>query len=290
MCQTTSLVCFVLFLNFIFVSCNLLSEKNVKNTNNYHHRCQIDRVWSNRVWADFSSADHVKPPDFLDRVNKHVKPPDLPPIEFTFVHVGKTGGTSLSNSLRHSGFCYRVFHLCQANQTEMMNTPVLISVRDPLSRLISVWNYRKFICTNEPSRCRSIKEVEFIKKCSFNDVIEALRAGDNETLCGQVDTLLHWVQDHRWYLRHVENEFIDSGVYPLRQTNMVEDFKDFCEFSGIGRDDSRCQKVAKQLSQTHDNISPKSLEPLPPSTENFLKEEYLKEEIDFYNFLLRKIE
>ena len=131
--------------------------------------------------------------------------------------------------------------------------------------------------------------MDLVKRCTFDDIIEALKSGDNKTYCSQVDLLNHWMMDHRWYLRYVDDQFIDSNIFPVRQTNMVEDFENFCDFGiGIGRGDFRCKKTVDMLRQTHENISPKDVETLSPATESFLKE-YLKDEIALYNRLLQKV-
>ena len=219
--------------------------------------------------------------------------------EFLVIHVGKTGGTSMVEALSRVFRFETDFHLCAPSMEDVKGRPVLMTIREPVARTLSIWRWRKYRCTVH-DHCANTTEGKLFSCYPFlNDFLEVrnnLTTGlqTNNSIgedCLQLaqSSLVatkHWQLDHRWYLHKFDEHFVKTHVFPIRQTNMVEDFVNFCQYFHFNK--KKCNKAKKRLMMEHDNeeypTSPKDFYLSEKATE-FLTSE-LKDEIKMYNFLV----
>ena len=203
----------------------------------------------------------VIPTDTTCVIKKIVENPD-----FIFLHVGKTGGSTISRALKHAtSFSFSEYHVCSPTKEEIGEKRVLFSIRDPISRSFSVWQWRKYWCTVKNARCDDPNEQKLFE-CfpTFSDFLEAkgkpnsnpqihssgISSKSNEGNCDQfakTEFLFHWDMNLQWYLQNFDAKFVANHVFPVRQSHMEEDFIAFCHFLSFNED--QCSLGAKFLAK-----------------------------------------
>ena len=214
-------------------------------------------------------------------------------VEFVFVHVGKTGGASVSQALKHQPLPYEEFHTrtlylpCQPTQNEVQGKPMLVSVRHPLSRAVSIWNWRKYLCQHK-MRCSSSEKILFFR-CTFTDFVNTLAQSQRKkdifsSLCSP-HLIGHWNTNHQWYLKNIDESYIDTNVWAVDQSSMAHDLERFFDdhsWSSFGKN------VTSVVINLHENSDyPKDIKELTPTQKEILSD-YLSDEIDFYLRLTNK--
>jgi hypothetical protein len=76
----------------------------------------------------------------------------------TFVHIGKAAGTSLRQTFTASDYDFRLMHMLFKQKAMFAGPNIVISVRDPIDRFISAYNYKHpknciDITTTSPFHC-----------------------------------------------------------------------------------------------------------------------------------------
>ena len=114
-------------------------------------------LFATSFWSFFPDQSRVPMNGRVPSIPTHhghpPPPPPSPPIFYSgyvdFIHVGKTGGDSvqavLTTGAKLANFKLRVFHVkAPYNDTAAVPRPtaILVSVRDPISRLVSAFNWR----------------------------------------------------------------------------------------------------------------------------------------------------
>ena len=222
------------------------------------------------------------------------RPPRNDTSEFSLIHVGKTGGTTLMAVLPKKFDIQSDFHLCQPSLEDVKDRPVMVTIREPIARTLSIWRWGKFKCSNRPACFGAPREL-FECFPFLNDYLEARGNLSNNNRTGLSDSCLqfadspevpslHWKFDHRWHLEKFDEDFLKE-VFPVRQSNLVEDFVAFCLYFNFERE--KCFNMQEKLSLTHTNTKYHTeLKDYYLSSEarEFLESE-LKEEIEMYNHL-----
>ena len=214
--------------------------------------------------------------------------------EFTFIHVGGTGGSKLMKSLHGIFKIASDFHLCAPSIKDVKGRPALITIEEPVSRTLSIWG--KHSCSPKNGACFDSHQKLYQCFPSLNDFLEArgkLPSADRSTLsdsCSQfADSPLvasnYWQLDHRWHLRKFESHFIRRHIFPVRQSNLADDFYAFCLASKFERE--RCSHAKKRLdaAASLNNLTVPNDSMLSNEAREFLESE-LEEEIKMYNNLL----
>lgn len=95
---------------------------------------------------------------------------------FIFIHIGKTGGTTVHDELKIHGFRYREVHVRKANKVHFnSNKTYVISIRNPIKRFVSAFNWRYHLLVVEKSKPGKEGEVEFLMKHrNVNNLAESL--------------------------------------------------------------------------------------------------------------------
>ena len=210
---------------------------------------------------------------------------------FVFTHVGKTGGGSIRAALKQQPLPYDEYHLCQPTQEAVEGKPMMVSVRNPVSRGLSCWNWWRFLCLAPPEiiektrRKRSCGEIEkqMFEKCSFTDFVHTLEfpTPQNNTNCSP-HLIRHWDQDIRWHLQNLTQSYINTNVWLVDQESMVEDIKEF--FDAHSWRSSGKLMVETLQHQLINNDYPKDIERLTPKQRRIFTKALI-DEIAFYTSL-----
>ena len=223
------------------------------------------------------------------------RPPLGDASELSLIHVGKTGGATLLKALHGIFEIKKDFHLCRPSLEDVKDRPVMVTIREPIARTLSIWRWGKFKCSNRTDCFGSPHEL-FECFPFLNDYLEARGNLSNNNRASLSDSCLrfadspevpstHWQFDHRWHLEKFDEDFLKE-VFPVRQSNLVDDFVSFCLYFNFERE--KCFNTKKRLTVIHTNTKSHT-EPkdyyLSSEAREFLESE-LKEEIEMYNHLV----
>ena len=136
---------------------------------------------------------------------------------FTFIHIGKTGGSTVGSFLKKHLFIKEIH-----NRTPVYNpnTKFIIWIRDPIKRFISAFYWSKHRCScknNVEEHCLQFncnkEEEEVINKYETVNEISNKLYDKNGNLVNEVVNdiykLNHTNTGHAWYLLH--NDFIHKA-------------------------------------------------------------------------------
>eukprot|EP00008_Paramoeba_atlantica_P005434 CAMPEP_0201489928 /NCGR_PEP_ID=MMETSP0151_2-20130828/24232_1 /ASSEMBLY_ACC=CAM_ASM_000257 /TAXON_ID=200890 /ORGANISM="Paramoeba atlantica, Strain 621/1 / CCAP 1560/9" /LENGTH=214 /DNA_ID=CAMNT_0047875675 /DNA_START=324 /DNA_END=965 /DNA_ORIENTATION=+ len=182
---------------------------------------------------------------------------------------------------------------------EIGDRPVLMTIREPIARVQSIWRWRKYQTTVLDHTAFGKSEKTLFRCFPYlNDFLEARGKFGNFTntsisnsICRQFAehsfaATPHWQWDHQRYLRNFTDDFIQSYLFPLRQTNLLEDFLAFCKYFSL--DKRKCFEGMEGLVFEHQNeeypTKPNDFY-LSDEAREFLAFE-LQDDISTYNYLV----
>mmetsp|Transcript_33773 Transcript_33773/g.52826 ORF Transcript_33773/g.52826 Transcript_33773/m.52826 type:complete len:219 (-) Transcript_33773:141-797(-) len=177
---------------------------------------------------------------------------------------------------------FNLFHMCQPSQKEVEGKLMLVAVRHPISRALSIWNWRKYLCSNPSRRGREKSlcfdpEKDLFDRCTFNDFILGL--GQNSSSPCSPHLLHHWDADHRWYLENIDPSYLNANAWTADQGSMASDAKKFFDAQSLS---DLGQKVVSTLRFNNINSDyPRDVTELTATQKGILRE-FLSDEIAFY--------
>jgi hypothetical protein len=108
--------------------------------------------------------------------------------DVTFLHLGKTGGTTIDTILHGWSSCIRVkdVHMFRPSPSDLGGKKVVVSTRDPIARVVSAFNYNRGIVGPLDAAASGERLWELqLYQCfkHVNEMAEALESGSH---CGEV--------------------------------------------------------------------------------------------------------
>jgi len=133
-----------------------------------------------------------------------------------FIHIGKTGGGTIEEILKKYNIKFKNYHL-RNNYKYNKNNKYLISIRNPISRLISAWNWRKYtICPNKIG-CPNKNEQDIYIKYSLNNFLENLYT---KKIIDETTRMRHIIPTNiSYYLK--TNNFLDDCDSNVKNINII---------------------------------------------------------------------
>lgn len=150
--------------------------------------------------------------------------------QLIFVHIGKTGGSTIRKFLNDNTITYRLVH-CQRVTADMIHnhSKILISIRDPLERIISAFNWRSpvgggiAILGKQNSPAEQVFYQYFPNSTSFISVFSgtdsSLKALANKTLQGSE----HVGMGYSFYLGNIISLLSSLNFAIIRQDKLLDD-------------------------------------------------------------------
>lgn len=134
-----------------------------------------------------------------------------------FIHIGKTGGGTIQKILKKKNINHIIYHL-ENYYTYDKNNKYLISIRNPISRFISGWNWRKYtVCPRKVGGCPNKKEKIIYKKYSLNDFLENLF---EKKIIDKNTRMRHIIPTNiSYYLK--TNNFLDDYDSNVKNINII---------------------------------------------------------------------
>ena len=206
-----------------------------------------------------------------------------------FLHIGKTGGTTIRNAIRmakrHSDGTIKFFgHNVQLKKL-FQNTDISISfvVRDPIERFVSGFNSR--LRNGRPLHnipWQPNEAISFLFFPTANDLAEGLEGGDERTTSAAMfatKAINHLRRNLTFHL--ISPEFLDEHkerIYFVCDTSSIDDnLRNI--LAPLGLDDSAPQPMTKRL-----HVNPnKSLAALSESAREKLRR-HLADEYEIYEY------
>jgi hypothetical protein len=221
-----------------------ISKTDPKPISTIHDLCLKYQI----IYFGYNQYCSIIKASYISEMKRHKI--ELEERELLFVHIGKTAGSFLQDLLTVQKIVFRSIHCLKVNKGMITrNERLLISIRDPLERLISAFNFCKII--DHPYKV----ELDELYQC-FSDVtsfFEALVAIfsfnkrcfydlDCETPCEKIaaDYIRpgergHIGRGYEWYLGDILEELSHLDVYIIRQEEVVEDYNGLRAW--LGQDD-----------------------------------------------------
>lgn len=173
-----------------------------------------------------------------------------------FVHIGKTGGGTIQESLKKSGVSLCFYHQHPVKPPDLARIQKLfVTVRDPVQRVVSAYHWR---LNHKKNATRDAYEIDMYRCFSTVDkLFDALLGKNNSTRCTK-DIAERWVrggvehigQGLEFYFKEVISEISSKDIFIIRQENMREDFKDMFLWLGIST------QLLPELHVTHRSGGP----------------------------------
>jgi len=223
---------------------------------------------------------------------------EVPLSEFVVVHVDETGGNHLVSALSPIFHFKSDFYRCAPSMLDIRYRPVLMTIREPVDRALAIWKSRKEKCAVSKNCFNATEEKLFQCFPSLNDYLKARATkieGTNSRPSSEEECLhlaqspfvpmIHWQPDHRWYLHKLDSQFIQTHVFPIRQTNVVDDFSLLCRSFSIFKKKCSLGKKSLKIEYQKSDKPLSSEDDLGIHEKEFLTSE-LDGEITIYNELL----
>lgn len=204
---------------------------------------------------------------------------ERPKVNGLFIHVGKTAGSKLLSEIKF----IKHFHLTRLNK-EKLNVykvdDIYITTRDPLSRIISCWNYIKYMTNIYPNYIKEkgkngMTEKDYVSY--FNDLNNVISYLDIDSRANDVFhsfCVHHISQGYEFYLKDIIDDLEKRNVYVIRQECFDKDFKRVFGHKPNNKDRKRDTQKSIHYSR---NIEKKNLSKVY---------EHLKKEYEIYYRLL----
>lgn len=154
------------------------------------------------------------------------------------IHIGKCGGGTIKSELQKHNIKFRNLHVTgiqKINDGEIKlnkNDQYIIIIRNPISRIVSAFNYRKW-------RLKTVykgqKDV-FEKYESINSLAESLYDSNGELVVNlNKDDLHHLKEDINYYLEYMLNHINEEYNVKVITTETLDyDLKRFFNITSIG--------------------------------------------------------
>lgn len=187
-----------------------------------------------------------------------------------FVHVGKCAGSSIDVALKHvfATGALNEIHIEQvSNCHAKRRRKWIVSARDPISRVISSFNWRSPHNGNSSLQQTGIgqdtQEV-FFYECfkTVNDFTEALQ---DASICGRIARRVmakpirseHIGMGFRWYFEKDLECVLAQEVYLVRSETLVDDLRDVCRHLNWQPPEEVHHEKAQYAFQNMTHLSPK---------------------------------
>ncbi len=132
---------------------------------------------------------------------------------FVFVHLGKTGGTSVVNMLRKHQFNFDVIHVHKIKYDPLKKYVLLL--RDPIERFISAFNWRYFLLVDDIQK----KNWNTSTKPSSKNELELLKKYNTPNALAEDINNFNYEKD---YIHHInENLEFYFQNFPLPNKNII---------------------------------------------------------------------
>jgi len=160
---------------------------------------------------------------------------------YKFIHVGKCGGSSIRAWLRRNNVSFHETHLARVHTCGENESTWLFSVRDPIDRAISSFNWRSPRTGNAEhgQQMFGSREREFYECFEyFNDFAEAL---DDQSTCGHYARRAlndpqgseHLGKGVAWYLDEQLDCVLKQKVFVSHAESLASDLEAFGKCIGI---------------------------------------------------------
>lgn len=161
---------------------------------------------------------------------------------FTFIHIGKCGGSTINSLLRKNHFNFNVIHIKREKYKSCKK--YLIVLRNPVERFVSAFYWRKhLVSTSQKNRFHG--EYEFFQKYS---TIESLIQNDITILKKQY--IHHLKEDIHYYLGDFFNQCDPSNIIGIVCTeNLNKDIQNIFDIKVGGVHKKNNIKKKKNLKK-----------------------------------------
>ncbi len=172
---------------------------------------------------------------------------------FTFIHIGKCGGSSISYLLKKNNFNFNAIHIRREKYKSCKK--YLIALRNPVERFVSAFYWRKhLVSTSQKNRFHG--EYEFFQKYS---TIESLIQDDITILKKQY--VHHLKEDIHYYLGDFFNQCDPSNIIGIVCTeNLNKDIENIFDIKVGGVHKNNNSKRKKEFKEEYREFLKKYLQ------------------------------
>ncbi len=171
---------------------------------------------------------------------------------FTFVHLGKTGGSSVISALKNNGFNFEVVHI-QKVIFDASKKYVLL-IRDPIERFISAFNWRYYLLIdadrrkwNKNTKTASKNELELLLKYKTPNLL----AENIQNFNFDKDYIHHINENYEFYFHDFLSKFNKNSIYGVMRTESLQsDFESLFGIKDLLPNEKQNISYNKQLSKT----------------------------------------
>jgi hypothetical protein len=164
---------------------------------------------------------------------------------FTFIHIGKCGGSTIRSLLKKYNFNFNVIHVYEREEYKSCKK-YLIALRNPVERFVSAFYWRKYLAsTSQKNSFRG--EYEFFQKYP---TIESLIQDDITILKKQY--VHHLKEDIHYYLGDFFNQCNPSNIIGIVCTkNLNKDIENIFDIKVEGLHEKNNSKRKKELKEEY---------------------------------------
>jgi len=179
--------------------------------------------------------------------------------KFHIIHIGKCGGSTLRKEFKKHKIKYEEIHVRKFKWDNSSSMPYIITIRNPLGRFISAYNWRYYLNFDEEDENsnqahRFHYEKKFLKKYNTaNSLAEALYDDygvQQVNFSRHEDYVHHLKEDIHFYLKDLKEDF--TNIYGVVATEtMADDMKRLfdIELTKHSKDNGSRKKYSKYLSE-----------------------------------------
>ncbi len=173
--------------------------------------------------------------------------------EFVFVHLGKTGGSSIIDSLKKHGFHkFEVIHVQKVKYNP--NKKYVLLLRDPIARFISAFNWRYFLLIDDKQKKSWDKNT---KPASKNELQLLLKYKTPNALAEDIvnfnynkDYIHHINEGYEFYFNDFILNFDKKSILGIMKTeSLQEDFSCLFGISAKLSNEKQNSSYCKSLSE-----------------------------------------
>jgi len=179
--------------------------------------------------------------------------------KFRIIHIGKCGGSTLRVEFKKHKIKYKEIHVRKFEWKNSTKSPYIITIRNPLSRFVSAYNWRYYLNFDEEDykenqSHRFHGEKKFLKKYNTSNALAEALYDDNGVQ--QIDFVRpsnyvhHLKEDIHFYLKDLKEDY--KNIYGVVATEtMAADMKRLfgIELAEHSKDNGSRKKYSKFLSE-----------------------------------------